>query len=251
MLRLGMLFWMAVAIGVGLLLYNVKHEVQGLEQQLARTNRAIETTYERIHVLHAEWSLLNDPERLRALSERHLDLVPMRPAQFVGATAIAALPVASPRADTALAAAEPATTAQPVASRNPAATAQAGGRADARRQPEQRRPALPADGRQETRQGEPAARLAPQREEPMAPPRQAPPPQRRELEASAPRPLMPGAPMPGPLTPGPAGTQPRPPVVAVSAAPPQPARTTAASSLGGPAVTLPPPVPFSRPQGGN
>ncbi len=233
MLRLGMLFWMAAAIGVGLLLYNVKHEVQGLEQQLARTNRAIETTHERIHVLHAEWSLLNDPERLRALSERHLDIVPMRPAQFVGATAIAALPVASPRADTALAAAEPATAAQPVASRSPAATARAG---------------APADARQETRQGEPPARLAPQREEPMAPPRQAPPPPRRELEAGAPRPLMPGAPMPGT-----AGTPPRPPVVAVSAAPPPPppARAPAASSLGAPAVALPPPVPFSRPQGGN
>lgn len=249
MLRIGMLFWMAAAIGVGLLLYNVKHEVQGLEQQLARTNRAIGLAHERIHVLHAEWSLLNEPERLSALSERHLDLVPMRPAQFVGTAAIAALPVAAPRADTAIAAAEPAATAQPVASRGATAAGQSLGQpagqslgqaaaaAEARRPAETRRATRPA----EARQAEPPARLAPQREEPLPPPRQAAPAPRRELEAAAPRPLMPDASAP----------QPRAPVVAVSAAPPQPARPPAASSLGGPSAALPPPVPFSRPSGGN
>lgn len=227
MLRLGMLFWMVVAIGVGLLLYNVKHEVQGLEQQLAQTNRRITAAHERIHVLHAEWSLLNEPERLRTLSERHLELVPMRPSQFVDTRAIASLPVAAPRADTALAAAEPAPAPQPVASR-------AAPPPEPRRQAEPRRPQRPAEARQE----EPPARLAPQREEPLPPPRQAAPTPRRELEAGAPRPLMPGTP---------------PPVVAVSATPPpaQPARAPAASSLGGPAASLPPPVPFSRPAGGN
>jgi hypothetical protein len=237
MLRLGMLFWMLVAIGVGLLLYNVKHEVQGLEQDLARINREIGTTHERIHVLHAEWSLLNEPERLRTLSERHLDLVPMRPAQFVDATAIASLPVAGPRGGTAVAKAEHEATPQPVATRAaPAAPPPA-----TRPQAEQRRPPRAAEARPE----EPPARLAPPREEPLPPPRQVAPTPRRELEAAAPRPLMPASPAAQPRAPT--------PVVAVSAAPPpqQPARAPSASSLGGPAVSLPPPVPFSRPQGGN
>jgi hypothetical protein len=239
MLRLSMLFWMAVAIGVGLLLYNVKHEVQGLEQQLARTNRAIGVAHERIHVLHAEWSLLNEPDRLRALSERHLDLVQMRPAQFVGTTAIAALPVASPSGDTAVAVAEPAATPQPVASRTTPAAAPPETRRqpEQRREPEQRRTGRPA----EARQAEPPARLAPQREEPMPLPRQAAPAQRRELEATAPRQLLPTTP---------ANSRATAPVIAVSATP-QPARAPTSSSLGGPGAALPPPVPFSRPSGGN
>jgi hypothetical protein len=238
MLRLGTLIWMVIAIGVGLLLYNVKHEVQGLEQHLAQTNRRITEVHARIHVLHAEWSLLNEPERLRTLTDRHLDLVPMRPTQFVDATAIALLPPARPRAEpgTALAAAEPAATPQPVATRTPAAA-----QADARRQAEQRRPQRPAEARPE----ELPARLAPPREEPLAPPR-APTP-RRELEAAAPRPLMPATPVAA-VTGAPAATAGAP----ATAPPAAPAAAPASgSSLGRPAVALPPPVPFGRPQGGN
>jgi hypothetical protein len=220
MLRLATLLWMALAIAVGLLLYNVKHEVQGLEQQLARLNRAIHATQERIHVLEAEWSLLNEPERLRALANRHLDLVPMRPAQFVEPAAIAALPVAVPRADPAVAAA-------PAEGRPQPASASAPGAA-----PRQ------AETRRDLRPGEPAARLAPQREEPLPPPRQAAPPPRRELEAGAPRPLLPSA------APGPAAAL--MPVAAPAQLPPQPPRPATGSSLGAPAAALPPPVPVQR-----
>jgi len=229
MLRLATLFWMAVAIAVGLLLYNVKHEVQGLEQRLARTNRAIHATQERIHVLEAEWSLLNEPERLRALASRHLDLVPMRPAQFVEPAAIAALPAAAPRADTAVAAAADderprVSPAQPTAAQPPPA-------------------ARPAEARREVRPGEPPSRLAPQREEPLPPPRQAAPQPRRELEAGAPRPLLPAA------EPG-AAARPAQPVVPV-AAPAPPQQRAAASALGVPAAALPPPVPIQRRAVGN
>jgi len=221
MLRLATLFWMAVAIAVGLLLYNVKHDVQRLEQQLARTNRAIAEAHERIHVLQAEWSLLNEPERLRSLAERHLELAPMRPSQFVELSAIAALPAA---ADRSLAGAAP-QPAEPQPAARPAA---------APRAPEQ-----------------PPARLAPQREEPLPPPRQAAPQPRRELEAGAPRPLLP-----------PAGAAPRtapaaPPATPVAVAVPQPApaaiaapRPPTGSALGGQAASLPPPVPVRR-DGGN
>lgn len=216
MLRLSTLFWALIAVAVGLFLYQVKHEVQGLEQQLARTNRAIGAAHERIHVLHAEWSLLNEPDRLRALATRHLDLVPMRPAQFAGTQAIAALPVAAPT--TALA--EATTPAQPA----------------------------PQVVTATQRTAEPPPRAAVQREEPLPRPRQAAPAPRRELEAAAPRPLMP--------TPAQANAAPPPqrpqatPVIAVSAVPPPPAaRPAVTSSLGAPAASLPPPVP--RVVGGN
>ncbi|WP_456305149.1 cell division protein FtsL, partial [Elioraea rosea] len=144
MLRLATLFWLALAVAVGLLLYNVKHEVQGLEQHLARTNRAIAATHERIHVLHAEWSLLNEPDRLRALATRHLDLVPVRPAQLVQPQVIAALPEAQPHGTTALAEATP----PPAAAAAP--------------------PAQPASTPRVAE--EKPARIAPRREEPLPPP---------------------------------------------------------------------------------
>lgn len=219
MLRLSTLFWALIAVAVGLFLYQVKHEVQGLEQQLARTNRAIGAAHERIHVLHAEWSLLNEPDRLRALATRHLDLVPMRPAQFAQAQAIAALPPAVRPSAVAEATTQPAQVAPVVAS--------------AQRAPDA------------------SPRVVIQREEPLPRPRQAAPQPRRELEAAAPRPLMPpavSAGVPAGAAAALARQQPMP-VIAVSAAPPPMARPPASSSLGAPAAALPPPVP--RVVGGN
>ncbi|MFM7344312.1 MAG: hypothetical protein ACKO1J_02950 [Tagaea sp.] len=74
--------WIAIA-GLGALaLYQLKHEVIALEKELARLNREIVREQESIHVLRAEWSHVNRPERLQALARRHLDLEPMSPRQF-------------------------------------------------------------------------------------------------------------------------------------------------------------------------
>jgi cell division protein FtsL len=74
--------WLAIA-GIGALaLYQLKHEVIALEKELARLNRDIVREQEAIHVLRAEWSHVNRPERLQSLAQRHLDLQPMAPRQF-------------------------------------------------------------------------------------------------------------------------------------------------------------------------
>jgi len=70
---------LAGAVGVGL--YFVKHEVKEQEARLAVLNREIQANQEAIHVLKAEWSYLNDPTRLRALSEKFLSMKVMGPAQ--------------------------------------------------------------------------------------------------------------------------------------------------------------------------
>ena len=44
--------------------------------------RQIETNYNAIHVLDAEWSYLNDPLRLADLTRRHTGLVPTTPGQI-------------------------------------------------------------------------------------------------------------------------------------------------------------------------
>ncbi len=82
MSRFVTLLWILIAGAGALALYQIKHEVIAQERELARLNRAIVQEQEAIHVLRAEWSLINQPKRLQALAERHLDLQPMKPGQF-------------------------------------------------------------------------------------------------------------------------------------------------------------------------
>ena len=78
---------MVVAVGlagaVAAGLYQLKHEMMLLEQSLARVNRAILGDQEAVHVLKAEWTYLNEPRRLEALSKRHLELAPLAAAQVI------------------------------------------------------------------------------------------------------------------------------------------------------------------------
>ena len=82
MIRPATAFWIVLAGCAGFGLYHLKHEVQALEDQLFRVNRSILAEQEAIHVLHAEWSYMNQPARLQALAARHLDLQPTKPAQL-------------------------------------------------------------------------------------------------------------------------------------------------------------------------
>ena len=72
---------LTVAVGVGLFL--AKYRVQGLENQLQALNQDIARDRERIQVLRAEWSHFNEPDRLRALAGRHLDMMPVQSEQFI------------------------------------------------------------------------------------------------------------------------------------------------------------------------
>jgi len=67
-----------LALGAGVFLFLLKYQVQDIEQQLAGFNRGIAADREVVHVLKAEWSHLNEPMRLRALAERHLEMKPVR-----------------------------------------------------------------------------------------------------------------------------------------------------------------------------
>jgi len=73
------LLLLTVSVGVGLFL--VKYQVQGLEDQLQSMNRNIADDREKIHVLKAEWSHFNEPNRLRNLAGRHLDMIPVQSGQ--------------------------------------------------------------------------------------------------------------------------------------------------------------------------
>lgn len=82
-------------IGVALLalvsfgLYNGVTQVKLQHQKLDALNRDIGQEREAIRVLKAEWSTLNQPERLQTLARKHLALTPTGASQI---TALAALP---------------------------------------------------------------------------------------------------------------------------------------------------------------
>lgn len=77
----GTVLWTLLAVSVGVVLFVVKYEVKDLERRLASLNTQIHANQETIHILRAEWSYLNDPVRLRALSEKHLGMKPVTPNQ--------------------------------------------------------------------------------------------------------------------------------------------------------------------------
>ena len=101
MIRLSNLVWVALAMVVGFGLFQLKHQVQELEDEMFRLNRTILAEQQAIHVLKAEWSYINQPQRLQSLASRHLELQPMKPEQL---GSLAELPVRG--AETALATAK-------------------------------------------------------------------------------------------------------------------------------------------------
>ena len=74
MIRRAALAMLLLAAALGFGLYRLAYEVQVLEAELARTERAIQHEREATHVLQAEWSYLNEPGRLSALAKKHLNL---------------------------------------------------------------------------------------------------------------------------------------------------------------------------------
>ena len=62
---------------LGFALFHMKNNVQGLEEELASLQEKILTEKEAIHVLKAEWSYLNNPERLALLNEKYLQYDPL------------------------------------------------------------------------------------------------------------------------------------------------------------------------------
>ncbi|SMF70996.1 cell division protein FtsL [Tistlia consotensis] len=82
-MRWSYLFWLVVAGVAVAALFETKHKVQTLEDQLLTTERQIHQERETIEVLRAEWSYLNQPSRIEALAEKYLGLKPMTPQQIV------------------------------------------------------------------------------------------------------------------------------------------------------------------------
>jgi hypothetical protein len=83
MIRPTTVVWLALATLIVVGLFHVKYQVQALEDEIVRVNRQIVGEQEAIHVLQAEWSYVNQPQRLESLSSRHLDLQPLKAKQII------------------------------------------------------------------------------------------------------------------------------------------------------------------------
>ncbi len=82
-MRWSYLFWLVVVAGAATTLFEIKHEVQSLEEQLLRAQHKIRQERETIEVLRAEWSYLNQPARIESLAKEYLGLQPLGPDQIV------------------------------------------------------------------------------------------------------------------------------------------------------------------------
>lgn len=82
MMRRAIWLWLVLALGLGFGVYQLKLQVQALEQQLAKANRQILESEEAIHVLKAEWSYVNQPERIDELARKYLGLAPLLGKQY-------------------------------------------------------------------------------------------------------------------------------------------------------------------------
>ena len=198
------------AAGAGLHLYQVKHSVSMLDRELREVNRQTEVVRERTQILRAEWALLNEPDRLRQVAQRHLALEPMAPAQFIREAEL------ERRLPAARVFAGPPSLFGPV------------------ELPPSVPEALMVPGPVA------AAPVAPAPVRPEAPPRQAQTEAPPRLSAAVTPP-----PAPRPATPPPPPPRVTPALHVAPAAPPPPAMV--ASALGGATGALPPPVPLARP----
>jgi cell division protein FtsL len=69
--------WMFLGVFAAFGLYTVKYRVQALKGEVAAAETQLREEKRNLHVLTAEWTYLNRPERLRQLATKFLNLKPM------------------------------------------------------------------------------------------------------------------------------------------------------------------------------
>jgi hypothetical protein len=82
MIRLGTLFWLVLVSTTAFAMFGVKYQVQTLEDELARTNRATAAEEHELRVLEAEWAYLTRPATLQAMNRQYLSLGPIATKQL-------------------------------------------------------------------------------------------------------------------------------------------------------------------------
>lgn len=82
MKRIALLIWPMLFASMVFAVYHLKGQVLEREKDLARVERAIQEERETIQLLRAEWSYLNQPERLRRLAASRIEMAPVAARQM-------------------------------------------------------------------------------------------------------------------------------------------------------------------------
>ncbi|MBN9343116.1 MAG: hypothetical protein BGO76_04265 [Caedibacter sp. 38-128] len=82
-MRKSTLIFTLIALVLGIVNYTVKQCVISIEQNLILAQSEIRKTEESLQLLGAEWSYLNEPNRLQMLVEAHLGAMPLKGTQLV------------------------------------------------------------------------------------------------------------------------------------------------------------------------
>ena len=75
--------WFTLTFFAAFMVFVMKNCVEDLEKELVQINSSINDDVKSIHILKAEWSHLNNPERLRKLAAKHIALEPVKPEQII------------------------------------------------------------------------------------------------------------------------------------------------------------------------
>lgn len=97
------LLWLFLAALCGGVLFQTASRVNDGLSRLANINGSIKKEDESLRVLQAEWSYLNQPERLEKLSKKYLGLEPLKGRQFGKAADLEERPAPPPVAEQAAA----------------------------------------------------------------------------------------------------------------------------------------------------
>ncbi len=75
-------FWMFVGVLASFGLYTLKYRVQALKNEVLAAETQLREEKKNLHVLTAEWTYLNRPERLRQLTAKYLAIKPVHGPQL-------------------------------------------------------------------------------------------------------------------------------------------------------------------------
>lgn len=92
-MRFSHLVWAVMVVATLYVTYQVKYRVQNIEEDIATTQRAIAAERDSMHVLEAEWSYLNRPDRLSRLSAEYHGLQRVGVSQIVSVDTLPMAPV--------------------------------------------------------------------------------------------------------------------------------------------------------------
>ncbi len=82
------ILWTLTTIVVISYYFVLTNNVQNLEKELAQINNDIKSNIKDIHLLEADWSELNNPERLKNLAGQYISLDFIKPEQIINYAAL-------------------------------------------------------------------------------------------------------------------------------------------------------------------